>query len=72
MRSPPSRGGVSGLPSPRVPQGLQGQLPPLPQGFLGPQHFIGRQLDLVSWALIVRALTGLLNNVPFRLRRVGL
>lgn len=39
---------VSGLPSPLVPQGLQGQLPPPPQGLLGPQHFIGRQLDLVS------------------------
>ncbi len=50
---------VSGLPSPPVPQGLQGQLPPLPQGLLGPQHFIGRQLDLVSRALLVRALTQL-------------
>lgn len=50
---------VSVLLSPPVPQALQGQLPPLPQGLLGAQHFIGRQLDLVSRALLVRAVTQL-------------
>lgn len=49
--------GITGLPSPQIPQGLPSPFPSVPpgvfgpQGLFGPQHFTGRQtleLDLVS------------------------